>query len=173
MIRVEVHTFKAGLLAAAGHDLALLATRASERIDEARVDVDVDAASLIVEGTLRDGRVNANELSPSERGEIEANIRDRVLECARHPTIRFRSSDVHRVLERDVFRVSGELTLKGTTRPLCVDVSRRVEGDEEHLVARFTLHQPDFGIRPFRALLGALAIKPDVEVTVTVARPLA
>jgi hypothetical protein len=31
--------------------------------------------------------------------------------------------------------------------------------------ARITVHQPDFGIRPYRALLGALAVKPDVVVT--------
>jgi hypothetical protein len=30
------------------------------------------------------------------------------------------------------------------------------------------MHQPDWGIKPFTALLGALKIKPDIELVVRV-----
>jgi hypothetical protein len=35
-------------------------------------------------------------------------------------------------------------------------------------VAEIKLHQPDFGIKPFTAALGALKVKPDVVVRVSV-----
>jgi hypothetical protein len=37
-------------------------------------------------------------------------------------------------------------------------------------VVELKLHQPDFGIKPFSAALGALRVKPDVMIRVSVPR---
>jgi hypothetical protein len=37
-------------------------------------------------------------------------------------------------------------------------------------VAEVKIHQPDFGIKPYTAALGALKVKPDVLVRVSVPR---
>jgi hypothetical protein len=37
-----------------------------------------------------------------------------------------------------------------------------------HFVAQVVLHQPDFGIKPYSAMLGALRIRPDVRIELSV-----
>jgi hypothetical protein len=66
--------------------------------------------------------------------------------------------------EGDGFRISGELTLHGNTRPITF-VARR-EGTR--MMAEVRLHQPEFGVKPYTALLGALKVKPDVIVRCSV-----
>jgi hypothetical protein len=38
------------------------------------------------------------------------------------------------------------------------------EGDD--VVGEVTLHQPDYGIKPYSAMLGTLKIRPDVKVRI-------
>lgn len=59
----------------------------------------------------------------------------------------------------------GALTLRGVTRRIELQVTR----EEGAVHARTPLHQPDFGIRPFQAMFGALRIKADVDVELIVA----
>jgi polyisoprenoid-binding protein YceI len=62
------------------------------------------------------------------------------------------------------FRVKGRLEIKGKTRELSF-VVRPIGPD---WVCEVKLHQPDFGIKPFSAMLGAMKIKPDVDVRLSV-----
>lgn len=160
----EVLTFRAGALSAVGHDLLLRVTAFELAIDAAGVAVSarLDPASLRVEGALRGGRLAPGALSPADVREIEASIASTVLRPARFPEIRFASTEVRR--RPDGFAVRGALTLAGVTRPLEL-AARRAAG---RLVAEVTLSQPDFGIRPFSAMLGALRVRPDVLVRVSV-----
>jgi polyisoprenoid-binding protein YceI len=64
----------------------------------------------------------------------------------------------------DGYDVEGTLTLTGVSRPVTVEVRR----DGERLVAEVLVHQPAFGIRPYSAMLGALKVKADVLVRVSV-----
>ncbi len=54
----------------------------------------------------------------------------------------------------------GSLALCGVPRPLTVRVTR-VAG---RLVFTATVHQPTRGLSPYQAILGALRVKPDVQV---------
>jgi hypothetical protein len=49
-----------------------------------------------------------------------------------------------------------------------IQTSIRADGDR--WVAEVTVHQPDFGLKPYTAALGALKVKPDVIVRVSVPR---
>ena len=62
------------------------------------------------------------------------------------------------------YDLGGELTLHGVTRPLSAQ-TRVVAGRQQLEV---TLHQPDFGITPYRAMLGTLKIQANVTVRITV-----
>jgi hypothetical protein len=44
----------------------------------------------------------------------------------------------------------------------------QVHQDVSHYIAEARIHQPDFGIRPYTALLGTLRVQPDVMVRVVV-----
>lgn len=154
----RVLTYREGLLSSLGHDLELTVTRFEVRVDEdaRRVDASFDAASLRVVRALRDGVETA--LSDGDRKTIEQNIRRDVLDADRHPEIRYRSSRVVDV--EGGFDVDGRLALHGTAREVAVALRRT--GDR--YLAEVSLRQPDFGIRPYRALLGAIKVKPGVVV---------
>lgn len=154
----RVFTYREGLLSSLGHDLELVVTRFEARVDEGAraVDARFDAASLRVVRALRDGVETT--LSERDRQTIEDNLRRHVLESARHPEIGYRSA---RVVDVDGgFDLDGRLTLHGTERPVAVSLRRA--GDR--YVGEVPLHQPDFGIRPYSALLGAIKVKPGVVV---------
>jgi polyisoprenoid-binding protein YceI len=94
--------------------------------------------------------------------EIEATIAGTVLQAGSFPEIRFASTAVSR--REGGYDLLGSLSLRGVTRPLALPVAH--EGDR--LVAVATVHQPDFGIRPYRAMMGTLRVKADVVVRVSV-----
>lgn len=155
----EVLVFREGLLSAVGHDLLLRVERLELRVEPGpKVEASLDPASLRVVTALRDGRALPGALSAGDVRKIEEAIAREVLEARRFPAIRFvstavtpRGAEVH---------VDGRLELHGVTRPLAL-VARR-EG--ERLLAEVRLRQPDFGIKPYAALLGAIKVKPEVVV---------
>ncbi len=161
-----VLTYKEGLLSAIAHDLAIRVTSFDLDIDEGTLAVRArfDAASLRVVSAMKDGAPRADTLGDADKQKIEHSIAVDVLHVAEHPTILFASSSV--VAEGDGYRITGELTLHGRTRPLAF--LARAEG--ARLVAEVRLHQPDFGIKPYSAMLGTLKIKPDVTVRCSVPR---
>ncbi|TDD12257.1 YceI family protein [Nonomuraea deserti] len=163
--RLLVHTTRTGLGAKAGHDLTIEVTRwhgeavvgpALDPADPAgsRVTVEVDADSLAV----REGTGGVKPLTESDRREIGKIMREKILHTRSNPTITFRSTRVEGTPEE--FRVEGELTLVGVTRPAEVRGSLaegRVRGSA-------VIVQSRWGIRPYSALFGALKLSDEVEV---------
>ncbi len=157
-----VLTYKEGLLSALAHDLRIRVGRFTLDADESAVKAVFDASSLRVETALKDGADAPGTLSAKDIAEIEGNIVNDVLHSKAHPEIVFQSSSVTRA--RDGYGVSGTLTLHGAAKPVQLVIKR--QGDR--LVAEHSLHQPDFGVKPFSAMLGTLKIKPDITVRVSV-----
>lgn len=157
---VLVFTFKEGLLSAVAHDLEIRVNRFSIWVDEETnaVRATFDAASLSVVTAMKDGAEAPRALSDSDRRKIEENIVDDVLHAKRFPEIRFASTSVEE--EGTGYRVRGQLTLHGKSR----EVAFVTRSDGEGQVLEVTIHQPDFGIQPYSAMLGTLRIKPDVIV---------
>lgn len=151
---IHVFTFRAGLLAAAGHDLELAATEFSVDVDgaEGPVRARVAAASLRLVSHASDG----------DRRQIERNAADDVLDARRFASIEFAGTRI--VRDGNQARVEGTLTLHGATRPLAFTA----RDDGEKWRAEITLDQRDFGIKPFSALFGTLRVRPDVRVRVSV-----
>jgi len=160
----RVYTFKEGVLAAVAHDLMLRVERFSVVVDEERgcVNASLDAASLRVVTAMKHGREAPELLASHNFEKIEENLRNDVLEVRRFPKVEFRSSAL--TPEGEGYRVEGELQLHGRTRSLRCMALR--EGDVWR--AEVELHQPDFGIRPFTAMLGALRVKPLVTIVISV-----
>lgn len=165
-----IFTYKEGLLSAAAHDLRLVVTRLQLQVAEAPLHIDArfDAGSLRVAAAQRDGADDPSALSEGDRRKIERAIVEEVLDARRHPEIRFRSDRV--TAEGEGYLIEGQLTLHGATRPLTLRSGPAAGGAQ---IAEVTLHQPDFGIRPYSALLGALKIRPDVRVRLRVPAPAA
>lgn len=168
----RIFTFKEGALSALAHDLELKVTRLALELDEPaapdqpwKVRARCFADSLVVLHALKDGRPTS-QLSPSDKRKIEKTITSDVLDVRRHPEIRYEAEATPSAAGG--FALAGELTLQGRRRAVAL-AARPQDGA---LVAEATLHQPDFGIQPFSALLGALKIRPDVKVRIAVPWPL-
>ncbi|MGH3870955.1 MAG: YceI family protein [Pseudonocardiaceae bacterium] len=140
-------------MTAVGHDITLQVTSLSLKVGEAdAITADFDANSL---------RVTTEAVSVSDRKKIERNAQD-TLETRRHPNIGFRSVSVER--NGDRARIEGDLTLHGVTAAISVEA--RDDGKRWH--AKIILDQRKFGIKPFSAMLGALKVKPDIEVDISI-----
>jgi len=138
-----------------GHDATLKVTSLSVDIGEDDgITADFDAGSLRV----------INDISDSNRRDIERNA-EKTLEPRKYPKIQFRSVSV--VRDGDRARVEGDLTLHGVTQQISLDA----HDDGRQWNAKVVLDQRKFGIKPFSAMLGALKIKPNVEVNITVPHP--
>lgn len=160
----HVFTFKEGVLSAVAHDLRLRVERFTIDVDEAAgtVRATFAASSLRVDCAMKHGREDFDALSDRNRREIEGNIADDVLHTKRYPEIVLRSSRIEG--EGDERRIEGTLSLHGAERPLRA-TARRQAG---RWVTEVELRQPDFGIKPYSAMLGTLKIQPLVRVRVSV-----
>jgi hypothetical protein len=157
-----VFTFKEGLLSPVAHDLRLVVQRFSIEIGEDSVLARFDTSSLRVDTPMKEGKENPSALGERDKLKIAEQIREDVLESARYPEARFESSSV-RTRPDGGYDLTGQLTLHGVTRPLTARTEAVGSGQRLEL----TLHQPDFGIVPYKAMMGTLKIRPDVTVRIT------
>lgn len=161
----HVFSFKEGALSALAHDLELRVRKFTiEVAADLAVTATFDATSLEVMHAVRDGQPR-DALSDGDKRKIEKNLAEDVLDSRRYPEIRFRSTSV--APAGDGYAIAGELVLHGKTRTIEA-TSRKTERGQ---LVEITLHQPDYGIKPFSAMLGTLKIKPDVRVRVTLPWP--
>jgi polyisoprenoid-binding protein YceI len=155
-----VRTYREGVAARAGHDLVIEVTRW-----DATVEIPADPSGIGIELTadprsleVREGLRGIKPLTDRDRAEIRKTIDEKILRGER---IDFRSTGVR--LSGGGMVVDGELTIGGRTRTvnvrLDVDAGGRVTGT-------VPLAQSEWGIKPYRGLMGALKVRDDVEVVV-------
>ena len=146
--------FVEGMASSFGHDATLRVTSLSLDVGEDDgITADFDPASLRV----------TDDISDSNRRDIERNA-EKVLEPRKYAKIQFRSVSVTR--EGDRAQVEGDLTLHGVTNRISVEA----RDDGARWNVKIILDQRHYGIKPFSAMLGALKIKPEVEVNISVPR---
>ncbi len=146
---LHVHTYREGVAAKVGHDLVIEVTRWEATVDDGAIALTADPASLEV----REGHRGVKPLSDKDRREIVKNIDAKVLG---REQIVFRSTSV------DGDAVAGELTMAGATRP----VSARLDTAGGRIRATIPLVQSEWGIKPYRGLMGALKVRDDVEIVI-------
>jgi hypothetical protein len=160
-----VRTYREGVAQKVGHDLVLevrdwqATLEVGEDARPMSVTLDADPRSLHV----RRGLHGAKPLTDNDRASIRDNIARKVLGSA---PIAFRSTAVE--ASPGSLTVTGDLTMANATRPasfeVTLDAARRVS-------ATVALRQSAWGIAPYRALMGALKVRDDVEVSVDAKLP--
>ena len=160
-----IYTFKDGLLSAIAHDLQIRVTRFHvdvERGQGARTPITAhfDARSLRVMTAMSHGRPHG-ALTEADKRTIERNIVEDVLDARRFPDIRFEARAVDG--SGEVRSLGGTLFLHGREKAIAFEA--RLRGASWR--AEIPIHQPDFGIKPFSAMLGTLKIRPDLVVRVS------
>jgi polyisoprenoid-binding protein YceI len=156
---LAVRTGRTGTVAKAGHDLLLHVTKWRGTLavgDEPSVSLDADATSMKV----REGTGGMMALDDGDMANIEQTIDDEVL---KRQDISFRSTRVEETA--DGLSVTGDLTIRGTARPVAFDLSLadgRVRGTA-------VLKQTEWGMKPYTALFGALKVADEVRVEIDAA----
>ncbi len=172
--RFQVRVAKAGALRFLAHDHTMgvksfrgQVTLADGRYDEARLELEVDAPSIVVLD---------EKVKESDRAKITRSMHDEVLQSARYPLIRFRSREVSlRPARRDnqvEVEVAGALTLRGVTREVRLPVTVTRTAGELRAVGSYPLTQTEFGIAPYSTAGGTIRVKDVVVLEYQlVARP--
>ena len=164
---LQVKTYREGVAAKVGHDLVLEVTRWEATVDiaadreSASVELSADSRSMEV----REGVRGVKPLTDKDRGEIRRNIDEKVLHGQ---PIRFRSSAV-RLVDGDArLVVEGDLTICGTTRRIAAQLDSDGEG---RVSGTIPLVQSDWGIKPYRGLMGALKVRDELEIVIAARLP--
>ena len=157
---LEVRTYREGVAARAGHDLIILVTRWDATVevgaDPGQWSVTLSADSRSLE--IREGLGGVKPLTDHDRAEIRKTIDAKVL--GGRP-IDFRSGDVRLADGRAL--VQGELSMAGVTRPLTAELT---VADGPAISGTVRVRQSDWGIKPYRGLMGALKVRDEVEIVI-------
>jgi len=139
----------------AGHDLVIEVTRWEADADLAAGTIELSADPRSLE--VREGLRGVKPLTDKDRDEILRNIDEKVLHGQ---PIAFRSRIVRR---NGRLHVEGDLTLAGSTRPITADLDLDADG---RVSGTIPLTQSDWGIKPYRGLMGALKVRDAIEIVV-------
>jgi polyisoprenoid-binding protein YceI len=157
--RLTLRTYRSGLAAQAGHDLTIDVTRWSGSVDSGRLDATIDLTSL----AIREGHGGIKPLTDRDRRDI-AGQAAKSLDTGRYPEASFSATS----FAEDAAgggAIDGTLTLHGQSRPLRLQVTNTGDGQYR---ATATVVQSQFGIKPYSGMFGALKLRDDVELEVTV-----
>ena len=159
---MTVKVSKSGLFSALWHNHEIRAPIASGSVITAgapSVELMVDARGM---------QVLDPDLGADKRAEVQKTMHSAVvLDSERFPRIRFVSRTIEPAGE-DRYRVIGELTLHGVTRPVMV----RVEARGGRYTGSATVKQSDFGIKPVTVAGGTVQVKDAVEIVFEIATAL-
>jgi polyisoprenoid-binding protein YceI len=150
---ITIHVGKSGLLSSAGHDHWVIApiSAGTIREDPPLVEFTIETARITVRP---DPKVDAKT-----QVQIQKDMDTMTLETAKYPRIEFHSTRVDKTGEGQ-WKVTGDLTLHGVTRPLTIAVQRTGAA----YTAQTVLKQTDFGIKPISVGGGMIKVKNQVEI---------
>ena len=163
--RFTVRVFVGGLLSSLGHDHTIAARNFSGEIQftygtvaPASMQMTIKADSLSV----------TDKVSKSDRENIEATMRDEVLEVAKYPEINFRSTGVTaNKVEEGVYQVqiSGELTLHGVTRGIVINTRASFGSNGLRAQGDFSVKHADYNLKRVSVAGGTIKVKEDIKLS--------
>jgi polyisoprenoid-binding protein YceI len=148
-----------------GHDLII---DVSEWAATVEVGDDGTPTSVSFEADPRsldvlEGHRGVKPLTDSDRADIRSTIDEKIL---LGQPINFSSNAVEVADGRLV--VHGELTIAGSTRPATFELEL---GDDGRVTGTLPVTQSEWGIKPYRAFMGALKVRDTVEIVLDARLP--
>jgi hypothetical protein len=163
---LNVNTYRDGVAAKIGHDLVIEVTKWEATVDVGP-DGSVNSVSLSADpGSLKvvSGEGGAKPLSDKDRADIKTSIGDKVLGSS---PITFQSNAAS-MDGSGRMHVEGELAIAGTSKPAVIDLDADPGGT---VGGTIKLTQTDYGIKPYKAMMGALKVRDDVEIVLAAQLP--
>lgn len=162
---LQVLTYREGMAQKVGHDLIIdvgqweAVLEGDQEGSPTTIALEVDTRSLRV----RQGLHGLKPLTEKDRVSIQRDIEQKIL---RGQPISFRSTGVE--LSESTMTVRGDLTIAGATRSASFQLQLTGEGQ---LTGKLAVTQSGWGIKPFRAFMGALKVRDTVEVLIDMRLP--
>jgi polyisoprenoid-binding protein YceI len=156
--QVEFSAKHFGMMTVRGHFAEVSATADidPERPETASVEVTIQAASIRTNNETRDNDVRSSHF----------------LDTDTHPVITFKSGGVQPA-GPDQYTLTGDLTIKGITRPVSLAVTRYGELNDTGMMghrisygARGQLNRTDFGVGTDMVLDGKLVVSDEIQISV-------
>lgn len=163
--RFTVKAFAAGLLAAMGHNPTFAIRDYS---GEAGFTGDELAHPYLRITARAQSLEDTDDVSQKDKQDIEARLKEQVLEAARFADIAFESASVTpSKVGENLYGVNiiGNLTLHGFTRSETIRAQLSLSGDSFRAFGEFSLRQTDYGIKLVSVAGGSLKVKDEVKVS--------
>ena len=159
--RATIEVGKTGAFSFAGHTHEVDAPLRSGVI---HLDTEMPARSDVrLEFNAAAMRVTGKGESADDAAKVQQTmLGDQVLDVKKFPAITFESTSV--TARNDV---TGNLTIRGITRPVTAAVVLKVDGATLTATGKFTIKQTDFGIKPI-SIGGVVKVKDELAITFTV-----
>jgi polyisoprenoid-binding protein YceI len=170
--RVIIHVLPAGLLSGALHEHHFQPESWSGEISwDPEHPAALRLEARFAADSLHDQQ---SKLSARDIAKVEGQTRSPdILDVKKFPKIEFRaeSAQVSRPPGADgAFEgtLAGSLTLHGQTRPLRLEVKGRIAEGRLEASATASFKQSDFGMKPYKTALGAIAVRDEVTVEIAI-----
>src|SRR5689334_7129247 len=155
--QVEFSAMQLGMMTVRGHFAEVTATGDIDPHNAAKshVEATINTASIRTHNEIRD-----NDLRSSN-----------FLEIDKYPTISFKSTKIEHV-GGDRYRVTGDLTIKATTKPVTLDVVRYGEfkdpmmGHRIGYAAQTKINRKDFGMSFEAVLDGKFVVSNEIQINI-------
>ena len=155
--QVEFSAKHLGMMTVRGHFAEVTATGDlhPDAPEQSSVEATITTASIRTHNEQRD-----NDLRSSNFLEVE-----------KYPTITFKSTRIEPA-GTDRYRMTGDLTIKDTTRPVTLEVVRYGEFNDPNMghrigyAAQGTINRKDFGMRFDMMLDGRFVVSNDVQINI-------
>ena len=151
---ITIHVGKTGLLSAAAHEHTIDAPISSGTIRQSaapHVEFTVETAKMTVRPDPK--------LDAKSQAAVQTDMDEMTLETKKFPQITFRSSRIEKLADGQ-WKVDGDLSLHGVSKPVSLTVKQTGDSYTTHTV----LKQTDFGIKPITVGGGMIKVKNEVEI---------
>lgn len=162
---LQVRTYREGLAQKVGHDL-IIDVEQWDAEAEVREDGTLSAVQLNADPQslqVREGLRGIKPLTDKDRADIRKTIDEKILGGL---PIAFRSTAVESGTHG--LTVRGELELAGAKRSASFELSTAADG---RLRGTLPVTQSEWGIKPYRGMMGALKVRDTIEVVLDVPLP--
>jgi len=131
---------------------------------------DTSKSTLHLEFNAAAMKVTGKSDPPADVPKVtEAMLGEQVLNVKQYPSITFDSTAVSGRGSASALdlQITGNLTIRGTTKPARAATAVKIEGDTLTATGKFAIKQTDFGIKPI-SVGGMVKVKDELAITFTI-----
>ena len=162
-----IYTFKEGMFSTMSHDLLINVTDFKISLDvpdgdmtSSSFNLEVNSNSLKVICAMKKGKRHFGALKNKDKAEIKELMEKDVLHTSIYSTINFCSTAIQQ--KEGHYLIKGDLSLHGIKRSIVFKANSSDNG--KNFKGAVLLAQTHYGIKPFKALMGALKIQNKIKI---------